>query len=80
MTNFHDISAARIEDVSIPARAYKVIEELAEVKNRTVQELIEDYILVGLALDLKNHTVLGVQYSDYLKEKYQYDPQRLWKV
>jgi hypothetical protein len=80
LTNFNDTATISLEEIGIPARAYKVLEELAEVKNRTIEELIEEYILAGLASDLKNHTVLGVQYSDYLKEKYQYDPQGRWKV
>jgi hypothetical protein len=37
MTNFNDTSGIRIEDMSIPARAYKLLEELAVVKNRTVE-------------------------------------------
>ena len=80
MTNFNDPSSVIMEDVSIPKRAYKVIEELAEIKNRTVDELIEEYILEALAMDLQNHSLVGKQYSQYLKEKYQYDPQGRWKV
>ena len=80
MTNSNDPTGIGIEEIAVPARAYYMLRKLAEVKNRTIEELIEEYILAGLASDLKNHTVLGVQYSDYLKEKYQYDPQGRWKV
>ena len=66
MTNFNDTSGTRIEDLSIPARAYSLLEELAVVKNRTVQELIEDYILAGLHCDIHNHQALGMQYANYL--------------
>ena len=80
MTNFNDSSVARIDDLAIPARAYKIIEEMAVVKNRTIEELLEEYILIGLAQDMQNHSRIGKQYSQYLKEKHQYDPQGRWKV
>jgi hypothetical protein len=80
MTNFNDPSRVRIDEVGIPARAYYLLRKLAEVKNRTIEELIEELILKGIASLLENHSMLGEQYSQYLKEKYQYDPQGRWKV
>lgn len=80
MTNFNDPAAARIEDLSIPARAYKLLEELAVIKNRTVEEMIEDYILAGIHADMQNHQSLGMQYANYLREKHQYDSRGRWKV
>ncbi len=73
MTNFNDPSGTRIEDLSIPARAYSLLEELAVVKNRTVQGLIEDYIHAGLYRDIQNPQSLGAAYANYLREKHQYD-------
>ena len=73
MTNFNDTSGIRIEDVSIPTSAYKLLEELAVIKNRTVEQMIEDYILVGLHSDIQNHQSLGMAYANYLREKHRYD-------
>ena len=79
MTNFNDTSGIRIEDVSIPARAYSLLEELAVIKNRTVEQMMEDYILTGLHSDIQNHQSLGMQYANYLREKHQYDSRGRWK-
>jgi hypothetical protein len=79
MTNFNDTSGTRIEDLVIPARAYKLLEELALVKNRTVEEMTEGYILTGLHSDIQNHQSLGMQYANYLREKHQYDSRGRWK-
>ncbi len=57
-----------------------LVEEFAVIKNRTVQELIEDYILAGLHSDIQNHQALGMQYANYLMEKHQYDSLGRWKV
>ena len=80
MTDFNDTSGIRIEDVSILTSAYKLLEELAVIKNRTVEQMIEDYILVGLHNDIQNHQSLGMQYANYLREKHQYDSRGRWKV
>jgi hypothetical protein len=80
LTDFNDTSGVRIEDLAIPARAYKLLEELAGVKNRTVEQLIEDYILTGLHSDIQNHQALGTAYANYLREKHQYDSGGRWKV
>jgi hypothetical protein len=80
MTNFNDPAGIGIEEIAIPARAYYLLRKLAEVKNRTVEELIEELILKGIVSLLENHSVLGEQYAQYLKERYQYDPQGRWKV
>ena len=80
MTSFYDPSGTRVEDLSIPARAYSLVEEFAVIKNRTVQELIEDYILAGLHSDIQNHQALGMQYANHLMEKHQYDSLGRWKV
>ena len=80
MTNFNDPSGTRIEDLSIPARAYSLLEELAVVKNRPVEQMMEDYILAGLHSDIQNHQCLGMQCANYLREKHQYDSRGRWKV
>jgi hypothetical protein len=80
LTNFNDTSGRRIEDMSIPARAYSLLGELAAIKNRTVEQLIEEYILAGLHSDIQNHQSLGMQYANYLREKHQYDSRGRWKV
>ena len=80
MTNFNDPSSVRIDEVGIPARAYRLLEELAVIKNRTVEQLIEEYILAGLHSDIQNHQALGMQYANYLREKHQYDSRGRWKV
>ena len=80
MTDFNDTSGIRIEDLAITARAYKLLEELAVVTNRTVEEMIEDYILVGLHSDIQNHQSLGMAYANYLREKHQYDSRGRWKA
>ena len=80
MTNFNETSSIRIEDISIPARAYKLLEELAVIKNRTPEQRIEDYILAGLHNDIQNYQALGMQYANYLREKHQYDSRGRWKV
>ena len=80
MTNFNDTSGIRIEDVSILTSAYKLLEELAVIKNRTVEQMIEDYILVGLHSDIQNHQSLGMAYANYLREKHQYDSRGRWKA
>ena len=80
MTNFNDPSSVVLEDMSITARAYSLLEELAVIKNRTVEEMIEDYILAGLHSDIQNHQALGMQYANYLREKHQYDSRGRWKI
>ena len=79
MTNFNETSGIRIEDISIPARAYKLLEEQA-LKNRTVEEMIEGYILTGVHSDIQNYQALGMQYANYLREKHRYDSRGRWKV
>jgi hypothetical protein len=79
LTDFNDTSGIRIEDLAITARAYKLLEELAVVTNRTVEEMIEGYILAGLHSDIQNHQSLGMQYANYLREKHQYDSRGRWK-
>ena len=80
MTNFNDTSSVRIDEVGIPAGAYGLLEELAVIKNRTVEQMIEDYILAGLHSDIQNHQSLGMQYANYLREKHQYDSRGRWKA
>ena len=80
MTNFNDTLGIRIEDMSIPARAYSLLEELAVIKNRTMEQMIEDYILAGLHNDIQNHQALGTAYANYLREKCQYDTRGRWKI
>ena len=80
MASFNDTSGIRIEDLSIPGRAYGLLEELAVIKNRTVEQLIEEYILAGLHSNIQNHQSLGMQYANYLREKHQYDNRGRWKV
>jgi hypothetical protein len=80
MGNYNDSHVVQIgDDVTIPERAYHLIGKLAEVKNKTKEALIEEYILTGLGRDLEDHSRLGERYSDYLKERYQYDPQGRWR-
>jgi hypothetical protein len=79
-TDFNDTTGVRIEDLSIPKRAYSLLEELAVIKNRTVEQMIEGYILAGLHSDIQNHQSLGMQYANYLREKHQYDSRGRWKV
>jgi hypothetical protein len=80
LTNFNDTSGNGIEDMSIPARAYKLLEELAVVKNRSVEEMIEGHILAGLHNDIQNHQSRGTAYANYLREKHQYDSRGRGKV
>ena len=80
MTDFNDLATTTLDEVSIPARAYGLLEELAVIKKRTVRELIESYILVGLHSDIQNHQSLGMQYATYLREKHQYDSRGRWKA
>ena len=80
MTDFNDLATTTLDEVSIPARAYGLLEELAVIKNRTVRELIESYILVGLHSDIQNHQALGTAYANYLREKHQYDSRGRWKA
>jgi hypothetical protein len=59
LTNFNDPTGIGIEEIAIPARAYYMLRKFAEVKNRTVEELIEELILKGIASLLENHSALG---------------------
>ena len=79
MTNFSDPSSVRIDEVGIPVGAHGLLEDLAVIKNTTVDELIEEYILAGLPSDIQHHQSLGMQYASYLREKHQYDSCGRWK-
>lgn len=59
MGNYNDVHVTRIGvDVSIPEMAYHLIKKLAEVKNKTTEVLIEEYILAGRSLDLEDYPLI----------------------